>query len=122
MTVDILTRGQIGPEMQLERWVEVGRPRNEAERKQDLLQQHGILDLQPRTFSLGPEETRWLTVTQRCPFVTKLGTFNFLSKLVNFMNVHETASASTASSVPKDCDFEPKFKEGSGVPIFVMHW
>lgn len=65
MTVDVLLRGDIGPEMKLERWVEVGRPRNEAERRQDLLHQHGIIDLAPRSLSLEPDQTAWLTLTHR---------------------------------------------------------
>ncbi len=37
------------------------------------------------------------------------------------MNVHTTASASTASSFAEDCDFCPKFNEGLGDPILMTH-
>ncbi len=53
------------------------------------------------------------------PFVIKIGTSNFSSKLGHVMNVHEIASASPASRFPENCDFSPKFNEGSGVPILM---
>ncbi len=54
------------------------------------------------------------------PFVIRIGT-SFSSKLGHVMDVHETASASKASSFPEGCDFCPKFNEGLGAPILMMH-
>ncbi len=54
------------------------------------------------------------------PFVIKIATSSFV-KLGHVLNVHETASASTANNFAEDCDFCSKFNEGLGVPILMTH-
>ncbi len=56
------------------------------------------------------------------PFVIKIGTSECWSKLGHIINVHEIASASTASSVPEACDFCLGFNEGFKCPNLHDTW
>lgn len=51
------------PDVEIERWVEPGRPRNEEEKLRDFIVEHNIFHVEPRSGDLMPGDRVHLTVT-----------------------------------------------------------
>ncbi len=82
--------------LQLENWVEPGRPRNEAERARDLITEHKIFETSPRSGQLGPGESSLVAVQYR-PMLPGQHAFPMFLRVADGKRVHLQLSGVTVS-------------------------